>query len=72
MVARTLRLALLTACALAMVACGGGNSGSGGGAGAGKKEAKARKLPDYGELRPGRYVTGAFEPAFSFVVDGEG
>ena len=37
-----------------------------------EEEAKVRKFPDYGELAPGKYVAGNFEPAFSFRVVGEG
>jgi hypothetical protein len=82
MVIRVVRLGLLTAaCVLAVVACGGGGAGGDGGAGGGgggdgaeaeKEPAKARRFPDYGELRPGKYVTGNFEPAFSFRVVGKG
>ena len=53
-----LRLGLLvTLVLLAMSACAGGGD-----------EAKARTVPDYGELRPGEYVTDEFKPAFSFQV----
>jgi len=61
----------LATCILAVVACGGGGGGAGGGRAEVEKEvAKARKVPDYGELRPEQYITEKFEPAFSFrVVD---
>ena len=72
-VAYTLRLGLLATCILAVVACGGGGGGAGGGRAEVEKEvAKARKVPDYGELRPGQYITEKFEPAFSFRVVDEG
>jgi hypothetical protein len=71
--AYTLRLWLLAACVLAVVACGGGGGGAGGGADEAEKEAaKARNVPDYGELRPGKYRTDTFEPAFSFEVGSKG
>ena len=73
--AYTFRLWLLAACVLlAVVACGGGGGGgAGGGADEAEKEAaKARKVPAYGELRPGKYRTGTFEPAFSFEVVDKG
>ncbi len=55
-------------------ACGsGGDQGEGGGGEQAKQEqAKPRKLPEYGDLPPGKYVTDEFEPAFSFGVLGEG
>ena len=34
--------------------------------------AKARAVPEYGDLRPGKYVTDEFKPAFSFEVVDEG
>ncbi len=79
-VIRVVCLGLLTAaCVLVVVACGGGGAGGdGGGAGGGgaeaeqKEQAKARRFPDYGELRPGKYLTHKFEPAFSFRVVGKG
>ena len=37
-----------------------------------EEEAKVRAVPEYGDLRPGKYVTDEFEPAFSFEVVGEG
>src|SRR5829696_1761805 len=48
----------------------GGAEGGGDGGEPGK--AKARTIPDYGELRPQRYVTDEFKPAFSFEVVGGG
>jgi ABC-type amino acid transport substrate-binding protein len=73
MVRQTLRLGLFVILVvLAMVACGEGGGRAGGGAEAQKEQAKARKVPDYGDLRPGKYVTDTFEPAFSFRVVGEG
>ena len=60
---------------LAASACGGGggDQGEGGGGEQAKQEqAKPRKLPEYGDLPPGKYVTDEFEPAFSFGVLGEG
>jgi hypothetical protein len=58
----------------ALSACGGGGSqGEGGGDKQARQEqAKPRKLPEYGDLRPGKYVTDEFEPALSFGVVGEG
>jgi hypothetical protein len=59
----------------AVSACGGdgGDQGEGGGGEQAQKEqAKVRKIPDYGDLPPGRYVTDEFEPAFSFEVAGKG
>ncbi len=55
-------------------ACGGGgDQGEGGGDEQAKQQqAKPRKLPEYGDLPPGKYVTDEFEPAFSFGVVGEG
>jgi hypothetical protein len=37
-----------------------------------QEETKVREVPEYGDLRPGKYVTDEFEPAFSFEVVGEG
>jgi hypothetical protein len=37
-----------------------------------QEEAKTRKLPDYGEIAPGKYVTDEFKPAFSFEVVNQG
>jgi hypothetical protein len=78
-VRQSLRLGLLVTLAVsALSACGGGAAGGDGGAGGGggaeaaKEQAKARMFPDYGELPPGKYVTGNFEPAFSFRVVGKG
>ena len=57
-------------------ACGGGGGGDqgegGGGEQAQKEQAKVRKIPDYGDLPPGKYVTDEFEPDFSFEVVGKG
>jgi hypothetical protein len=55
-----------------LLLAGGGGGGAGDGAEAKTEEAKARKVPDYGELRPGKYITNKFEPAFSFRVVDEG
>ena len=78
-VGHVLRLGMVVAVVLALSACGGGGGGSGaaGGAGggggeAGEGEAKARTVPEYGDLRPGKYVTDEFKPAFSFEVVGQG
>lgn len=60
---------------IVLSACGGGGGDQGeGGGGQAKQEeqAKPRKLPEYGDLPPGKYVTDEFEPAFSFGVVGEG
>jgi hypothetical protein len=52
---------------------GGGDQGEGGGGEQAKQEqAKVRKIPDYGDLPPGKYVTDEFEPDFSFEVVGKG
>jgi hypothetical protein len=72
-----LRLGVLAALVVIVLsACGGGGGGGeqgGGGGGQDKQEqAKVRKLPEYGDLRPGKYVTDEFEPDFSFGVVGEG
>ena len=59
----------------ALSACGGngGSQGEGGGDKQARQEqTKPRKLPEYGDLRPGKYVTDEFEPALSFGVVGEG
>jgi hypothetical protein len=37
-----------------------------------QEEAKTRAVPEYGDLRPGKYVTDEFQPAFSFEVADEG
>jgi hypothetical protein len=58
-------LALLLA--LAVVGCSGG-----GGQPQQQEEAKASAVPEYGDLRPGKYVTDEFKPAFSFEVVDEG
>jgi hypothetical protein len=58
-------LALLLA--LAVVGCGGG-----GGQPQQQEEAKPREVPEYGDLRPGKYVTDEFKPAFSFEIVDEG
>ena len=59
---------LLVAFFFALSACDGG----GGGAEVEGEQAKARTLPDYGDLRPGKFVTDEFEPVFSFEVVGKG
>jgi len=52
---------------------GGGDQGEGGGGQANQEEqAEPRKVPEYGDLRPGKYVTDEFEPDFSFEVVGNG
>ena len=59
----------------ALSACGGGGGSQGEGGGdkqAKQEQAKPRKLPEYGDLRPGKYVTDVFEPALSFEVVGKG
>jgi hypothetical protein len=69
-VKHALRLGLLlVAFVFALSACGGGG---GGGAEVEGEQAKTRTLPEYGDLRPGKYATDEFEPAFSFEVVGEG
>src|SRR3712207_4241621 len=60
---------LLVAFVFALSTCGGAG---GGGAEVEGEQAKARTLPDYGDLRPGKYVTDEFEPVFSFEVVGKG
>jgi hypothetical protein len=66
---RVLKLGLLTSfVVLALSACSGG----GGGQRAEHKEVKARAVPEYGDLRPGKYVTDEFKPAFSFEVVDKG
>ena len=59
---------------IVLSACGGGggDQGEGGGGQAKQEQAKPRKLPEYGDLPPGKYVTDEFEPAFTFGVVGEG
>ena len=37
-----------------------------------QEEAKTREVPEYGYLRPGKYLTDEFKPAFSFEVVDEG
>ncbi len=37
-----------------------------------EEEAKPRAVPEYGDLRPGKYVTNEFKPAFSFEIVDEG
>jgi hypothetical protein len=37
-----------------------------------EEETNPRAVPEYGDLRPGMYVTDEFKPAFSFEVVGEG
>jgi hypothetical protein len=80
---RTLKLGLLVSfVVLALSACGGGGGQPHQQEEAAEQrernpqpqqqEAKARRFPDYGELRPGKYVTDKFKPAFSFRVVGEG
>jgi hypothetical protein len=77
---QALRLVLLAALVvLALTACGGGSQGEGGSQGGGgggeqakQEQAKPRKIPEYGDLPPGKYVTDEFEPALSFEVVGEG
>ena len=74
-VGHALRLGLVVAVVvLVLSACSGGGSGAAGGGGgaAGEEEAKARTVPEYGDLRPGKYVTDEFKPAFSFEVVNEG
>jgi hypothetical protein len=60
----------------ALSACGGGGEGAAAGGGGGAEvegeQAKARAVPEYGDLRPGKYVTDEFKPAFSFEVVDEG
>ena len=68
---RALRLGLVLFIVLMMSACGGGGV-EGGGDGGEPEKAKARTIPDYGELRPQKYVTEEFKPAFSFEVVGGG
>ncbi len=58
---------------IVLSACGGGDQGEGGGGQAKQEEqAEPRKVPEYGDLRPGTYATDEFEPAFTFGVVGEG
>jgi hypothetical protein len=73
-VKHALRLGLLlVAFVFALSACGGGGRAAGGGGGAEVEgeQAEARTLPEYGVLRPGKYTTDEFKPAFSFEVVGE-
>jgi hypothetical protein len=56
-----------------MSGCGGGGSGAGGGGGGeAEEESKVLGVPEYGDLRPGKYVTAEFKPAFSFEVVDKG
>ena len=72
-VKHALRLGLLlVAFVFALSACGGGGGAAGGGAEVEEEQAKTRTLPGYGDLRPGKYTTDDFEPAFSFEVVGKG
>jgi hypothetical protein len=72
-VGRAPKLGLVVAfVVLAISACGRGDSGAAGGGEAGEEQAKARTVPEYGDLRPGKYTTDEFEPAFSFEVVGQG
>jgi hypothetical protein len=61
---------------IVLSACGGGGGGGeqGGGGGQAEQEEQAgpRNFPEYGDLRPGKYVTDEFDPDFSFGVVGEG
>jgi hypothetical protein len=70
---QVLKLGLLLTLIIVVSGCEGG-SGSGGGGGEGEeaKEAKPRTVPEYGDLRPGKYVTDEFKPAFSFEVVDKG
>ncbi len=73
-------LALLLA--LAVVGCGGGGGQPQQEEAAEQRErnpqpqqeeqTKPRAVPEYGDLRPGMYVTDEFKPAFSFEVVDEG
>jgi hypothetical protein len=63
---------LLVPFVFALSACGGGGrAAGGGGAEVEGEQAEARTLPEYGGLRPGKYTTDEFKPAFSFEVVGE-
>jgi hypothetical protein len=69
---QALRLGLLlVAFVFALNACGG-RGGAGRDAEVEGEQAKTRTLPEYGDLRPGKYTTDEFKPAFSFKVVGEG
>jgi hypothetical protein len=73
--AQVLKLGLLLMLVFVVSGCGGGGSGAGGGGGGEAKEAKEAKprtVPEYGDLRPGTYVTDEFRPAFSFEIVDEG
>jgi len=62
-VKHVLRLGMLAAFVFALSACGGGGEGAaagGGGAEVEGEQAKARAVPEYGDLRPGKYVTDEF------------
>jgi hypothetical protein len=50
-----------------VVRCGGG-----GGQSQQQEEVKARAVPEYGDLRPSKYITDEFKPAFSFEVVDQG
>ena len=68
-------LVLATFVVFVLSACGGGGGGQGEGGGgepAQKEQVKVRKIPDYGDLPPGKYVTDEFEPDFSFGIVGKG
>ena len=67
---RVLKLGLLTSfVVLALSACSGGGGGQ---RAEQEEEVKARAVPEYGDLRPGKYVTDEFKPAFSFEVVDKG
>ncbi len=55
----------------ALSACGGGGGGEQPEQQQ-EEEAKVRAVPEYGDLRPGKYLTDEFKPAFSFEVVDEG
>ncbi len=65
----TVRLLLVLAVLLAFYGCGQSSPAPEESA---KQDAKTREVPDYGELRPGKYRTGKFEPAFSFEIGSKG
>ena len=79
-VQQALRLGLVVALVvLALSACGGGQPRQEEAAEQRERnpqpqqeQAKPRTVPEYGDLRPGKYVTEEFKPAFSFEVVGEG